>query len=33
MSETVATPRSPEGVERSGATDGVLVLDFGGQYS
>ena len=33
MSDTVATPRSPEGVERSEATDEVLVLDFGGQYS
>jgi GMP synthase (glutamine-hydrolysing) len=33
VSDTVATPRSPEGVERSEATDEVLVLDFGGQYS
>jgi GMP synthase (glutamine-hydrolysing) len=33
VSETVATPRSPEAVERVGATDEVLVLDFGGQYS
>jgi len=33
VTETVATARSPEGVERRAATDEVLVLDFGGQYS
>jgi GMP synthase (glutamine-hydrolysing) len=33
VGDTVATPRSPEAVERPGATDEVLVLDFGGQYS
>jgi GMP synthase (glutamine-hydrolysing) len=33
VGETVATPRSPKGVERLEATDQVCVLDFGGQYS
>jgi GMP synthase (glutamine-hydrolysing) len=33
VADTVATPRSPEGFERSEAIDEVLVLDFGGQYS
>jgi GMP synthase (glutamine-hydrolysing) len=31
--DAVVTPRSPEGAERAPATDEVLVLDFGGQYS
>ena len=33
MSETFATPRPAPGAERAPATDEVLVLDFGGQYS
>jgi GMP synthase (glutamine-hydrolysing) len=33
VGETVATPRPALGAERAPATDEVLVLDFGGQYS
>jgi GMP synthase (glutamine-hydrolysing) len=33
VGDAVATPRSPQAGERAPATDEVLVLDFGGQYS
>jgi GMP synthase (glutamine-hydrolysing) len=33
VAEAAVSERSPEGVERVAATDEVLVLDFGGQYS
>jgi GMP synthase (glutamine-hydrolysing) len=33
VSDTVATPRPAPSAERASATDEVLVLDFGGQYS